>query len=279
MTSNAQRIAQFFRQRQELGFSDLTLDQITRVGIMSALQDMPQASRRSTDAADPSQARQTVPYAQPAVRPPSRMAEPAMESPKPRGDLPVLPDTLEGLHAVCSGCTQCGLAESRSHVVFADGVPDARLMVVGEAPGAQEDETGFPFVGRAGMLLDLLLQTVGLSRKDSVYICNVIKCRPPGNRNPSREEIAACSPYLKKQITLIKPEVILAVGTFSGQLLSGKEEPLGQLRGVSHAYEGVPLVVTYHPAALLRNPGWVRPTWDDLQRVARMLRGENREMT
>jgi DNA polymerase len=152
-------------------------------------------------------------------------------------------------------------------------------MVVGEAPGAQEDETGLPFVGRAGMLLDLLLQTVGLARRDSVYICNVIKCRPPGNRNPTREEIASCSPYLKKQIALVQPEVILAVGTFSGQLLSGKEEPLGQLRGASHAYEGVPVVVTYHPAALLRNPGWVRPTWDDLQRVARMLRGEYRELT
>jgi DNA polymerase len=126
------------------------------------------------------------------------------------------------------------------------------------------------------MLLDLLLQTIDLSRKESVYICNVIKCRPPGNRNPDREEIASCSPYLKKQIALVKPEIILAVGTFSGQLLTGREEPLGQLRNGKHSYEGVPVVVTYHPAALLRNPGWIRPTWDDLQRVAGMLRGENR---
>ena len=119
-----------------------------------------------------------------------------------------------------------------------------------------------------------MLASVGLSRKDSVYICNVIKCRPPGNRNPEAEEISTCAPYLRRQIELVKPEVILAVGTFAGRLLTGRSDTaLGKLRGEIHAYEGVPLVVTYHPAALLRNGGWKRPTWDDLQLLRQVLEG------
>lgn len=186
----------------------------------------------------------------------------------------VLPGVLEEVAQVCAGCRRCGLAETRTSTVFADGNPDARVMVVGEAPGASEDATGVPFVGAAGKLLDLLLLSVGLSRRDSVYICNVIKCRPPGNRNPQAGEIEACAPYLRRQIELVKPEVILAVGTFSGQLLSGKDETLGRLRGQVFRYEGIPLVVTYHPAALLRNSGWTRPTWEDLQLLRRVMDGE-----
>jgi uracil-DNA glycosylase len=187
---------------------------------------------------------------------------------------PDLPGDLEEVAQVCAGCRRCGLAETRTSTVFADGNPDARVMVVGEAPGANEDATGLPFVGAAGKLLDLLLLSVGLSRRDSVYICNVIKCRPPGNRNPQAAEIQACAPYLRRQIELVKPEVILAVGTFAGQLLSGKEETLGRLRGQVFRYEGIPLVVTYHPAALLRNSGWTRPTWEDLQLLRRVMDGE-----
>jgi len=144
-------------------------------------------------------------------------------------------------------------------------------MVVGEAPGAQEDRTGLPFVGPAGKLLDLLLATVGLSRESSVYICNVIKCRPPENRNPRPDEIQACTPYLERQIELVKPEAILAVGTFAGQFLARSDRPLGKLRGEVYSYEGIPVVVTYHPAALLRNSGWIRPTWDDLQLLCELL--------
>lgn len=182
-----------------------------------------------------------------------------------------LPNSLQELRAHCSACTQCGLSAERTQTVFADGTPDARVMVVGEAPGANEDASGLPFVGAAGKLLDLLLATVGLSRRDSVYICNVVKCRPPGNRNPEPHEIAACAPYLRRQIELVQPEVILAVGTFAGKLLSGKDLPLGALRGSVHAFEGIPLVVTYHPAALLRNSGWIRPTWSDVQRLRATL--------
>ena len=179
----------------------------------------------------------------------------------------------ETLRAAAMQCTRCGLAETRTHVVFSDGNPEARLVVVGEAPGANEDRTGLPFVGAAGKLLDLMLASVDLSREDSVYICNVLKCRPPGNRNPAPDEIRTCAPFLKRQLELVKPEALLAVGTFSAQLLTSRDQPLGRLRGEVHSYEGIPLVVTYHPAALLRNSGWVRPTWDDLQLLRQVMDG------
>ena len=201
----------------------------------------------------------------------------AAATPPPIGTgpaLPVLPDDYEQLKQLALGCTRCGLAQGRTQVVFSDGPPNARLMVVGEAPGATEDEMGLPFVGAAGRFLDLLLATVDFSRADSVYICNVIKCRPPGNRNPMPDEIEACSPYLRKQIELIAPEAILAVGSFAGKLLTGQEKSsLGNLRGAVHAYQGVPLVVTYHPAALLRNSGWTRAFWEDLQLLRSVLDG------
>ena len=178
-------------------------------------------------------------------------------------DLPMLQSAVQG-------CTRCRLSTTRTQAVFADGAPDARVMVVGEAPGANEDRTGLPFVGAAGKLLDLMLASVDLSRRDSVYICNVIKCRPPGNRNPRPDEIDTCSPYLLGQIEQVQPEALLAVGTFAGRLLTGAgDASLGALRGQVHRYQGLPLVVTYHPAALLRNRGWTRATWDDLQ----LLRG------
>lgn len=189
------------------------------------------------------------------------------------GQLPVLPGDYEGLRAAALACTRCRLAESRTHVVFSDGVVNARLVVVGEAPGANEDATGLPFVGAAGQFLDLLLATVDLSRKDSVYICNVLKCRPPGNRNPLPDEIEACSPFLRRQLEVVVPRALLAVGTFAAQALTGETRPLGQLRGTVHAYEGIPLVVTYHPAALLRNPGWTRAFWDDLQLLRQVMDG------
>ena len=165
------------------------------------------------------------------------------------------------------------MAQTRTQVVFSDGAVDARLVVVGEAPGANEDATGLPFVGAAGQFLDLLLATVDLSREDSVYIANVLKCRPPGNRNPQPNEIDACSPFLKKQLEVIAPQALLAVGTFSGQLLTGEQKPLGKLRGQVHSYQGIPLVVTYHPAALLRNAGWTRAFWDDLQLLRTVMDG------
>ena len=184
----------------------------------------------------------------------------------------VLPNAYDDLRKLALACTRCGLASGRTHVVFSDGSPTARLMVVGEAPGANEDASGVPFVGMAGQFLDLLLATVGLSREDSVYIANVLKCRPPGNRDPQPNEIASCSPFLLKQIELVKPDALLAVGSFSARLLTGRDGvALGQLRGAVHRYHDVPLVVTYHPAALLRNRRWIRSFWDDLQLLRSIL--------
>lgn len=177
---------------------------------------------------------------------------------------------LGSVRLVAESCMRCALHSSRRTVVFSDGPDRARMMCVGEAPGAREDETGVPFVGRAGQLLDQLLLSVGLLREE-VYICNVLKCRPPGNRNPQPEEIEQCSPFLRRQVALVEPEVIIAFGTFAAQTLLGTKESLGRLRGRVHAYEGVPLVVTYHPAALLRNPHWKRPSWEDLQQARRLL--------
>ena len=180
---------------------------------------------------------------------------------------------FDELREVALACRRCALHEGRQHVVFGEGASDARLVCVGEAPGSVEDETGRPFVGRAGQLLDLMLMSVGL-RRDEVYICNVLKCRPPGNRNPQPEEIAACSPFLLQQIDLIDPKVLVAFGSFAAQTLLGTRESIGRLRGRTHLYGRFPLVVTYHPAASLRNPGWKRPTWEDLQIARRVMDGD-----
>lgn len=179
------------------------------------------------------------------------------------------------LRAVAEGCLRCGLHETRSRVVFGEGDPTTRVVCVGEAPGAREDATGRPFVGRAGKLLDRLLLSAGFPR-ESVYICNVLKCRPPGNRNPREEEISACSPFLLRQLALIDPAVIVAFGTFASRTLLETRESLGRMRRRTHVFRGWPVVVTYHPAALLRNPKWIRPTWEDLQRVRRLAE-EDRE--
>ena len=190
-------------------------------------------------------------------------------------DILEIPD-LARLRAVADACRRCQLHETRTRPVFADGTSEARVMCVGEAPGRREDETGLPFVGRAGQLLDRLLTAVGLGR-DRVFICNVLKCRPPGNRNPLPEEIEQCSPFLLRQLALVDPAVVIAFGTFAARTLLGSRESLGRLRQRTHLYEGRPLVVTYHPAALLRNPGWIRPTWEDLQRVRSILDGDGQE--
>lgn len=178
--------------------------------------------------------------------------------------------TLEELSTAISTCTLCPLYRDAKNPVPGEGNPNADFMCVGEAPGATEDELGRPFVGQAGQLLDKILAAIKLARSD-VYICNVLKHRPPGNRNPMPDEVQACSPYLIRQIELIQPRVIVAFGTFAAQTLLNTREGIGKLRGKVHRYYGVPLVVTYHPAALLRNPAWKRPTWDDVQLARRLL--------
>ncbi len=250
----SEEVARFLRQREELGAGDVFMDGLTR-----------------------DEALVLVAHRGGAAVPTNRGAEQATSTETETAPSPT-PDTLDvsaldydALRQAAMGCQRCRLARERCNVVFSDGNPTARLMVVGEAPGANEDRTGVPFVGQAGKLLDLMLASIDLSRRDSVYICNVIKCRPPGNRDPMQDEIELCSPYLKRQIELVAPEVILAVGTFSAKLLTGATKPLGRLRGKIYSYEGVPLIVTYHPAALLRNRGWTRPAWDDLQLLRQVL--------
>ena len=178
--------------------------------------------------------------------------------------------TLAEIAATVAGCRRCPLYATATNPVPGDGNPDADFMIVGEAPGANEDQQGIPFVGQAGQLLNKIIGAIDLKRED-VFIANVLKHRPPGNRNPLPEEVTACSPYLVRQIELIRPKVILALGTFAAQTLLETKLTIGKLRGQVHRYYGVPLVVTYHPAALLRNPAWKRPTWEDVQLARRIL--------
>ena len=178
-------------------------------------------------------------------------------------------DTLDQLAQRIRKTYCCDLCPSRTNAVPGEGNPKARLVLVGEGPGATEDATGRPFVGAAGRLLDEILGAVELRRED-VFICNVVKCRPPQNRKPLPEEIAACIPYLHRQLAIIRPRVIVTLGGTAVEALLGVKKSLGELRGKVHSYDGIPLVATYHPAALLRNPNWKKPTWDDV-RIARQL--------
>jgi uracil-DNA glycosylase len=176
---------------------------------------------------------------------------------------------LEELNNAINTCLKCGLGKTRIKFVFGVGNPKADVVVVGEAPGADEDEQGEPFVGRAGQLLNKILEAVQFKREE-VFICNILKCRPPNNRDPQTEEIDCCEPYLWKQLEIIKPKMILCVGRIAGQSLLKTNASLTLLRGKVHDYRGIPLMVTYHPAALLRNPNWKRPCWEDMQQFRKL---------
>ncbi len=176
---------------------------------------------------------------------------------------------LVELDNMINTCNRCSLGHTRKKFVFGVGNPKAEIVVVGEAPGADEDEQGEPFVGRAGQLLNKILEAIHFKREE-VYICNILKCRPPNNRDPQVEEIDCCEPYLWKQLELIKPKMILCAGRIAGQSLLKTNASLGQLRGKVHDYRGIPLIVTYHPAALLRNPHWKKPCWEDVQQFRKL---------
>lgn len=186
--------------------------------------------------------------------------------------------SLEDLDRQICSCLKCPLGQTRTKFVFGVGNPRASLMLIGEAPGADEDAQGEPFVGRAGQLLNKILEAISF-RREEVYICNILKCRPPNNRKPAAEEVERCLPYLRKQIQLVSPKVILCLGLTAAENLLGTTESLGRLRGRVLEFEGTPVMVTYHPAALLRNPGWKRPTWEDVQAVRalhdRRVKGES----
>jgi len=176
----------------------------------------------------------------------------------------ILDVDLAGLEKMVAGCTKCGLHETRTNTVFGEGSPSARLVFIGEAPGRDEDMQGIPFVGRAGKLLDRMIAAIGFTREE-IFIANILKCRPPNNRDPKEDEVTACGKYLARQIELIDPVVICALGRVAGQNLLGTRAPLRVLREGIHHYNGIRVVVTYHPAALLRNPNWKKAAWEDLQ--------------
>jgi DNA polymerase len=183
--------------------------------------------------------------------------------------------TLEELRATIGDCRRCKLWSGRTHLVFGVGNPKARLMFIGEGPGRDEDLQGEPFVGRAGQLLtDIITKGMGLKRED-VYIANVVKCRPPENRNPEPDEVASCEPFLKKQIDLVRPEIIIALGKFAVQTLLQSKVPITKLRGNWHSYHGIKLMPTFHPAYLLRNPGDKKLVWEDIKKVIKEMNGEN----
>lgn len=213
----------------------------------------------------------------PAARPERTVMEPsgekrAMSLPldaQSGDDSPVM--SLSEIREELGDCRRCKLCEERNSIVFGEGNPDARLVFVGEGPGRDEDAQGRPFVGRAGQLLTKIIKAMKLERED-VYICNVVKCRPPGNRNPEPDEVASCEPFLAKQIRSINPEVVVCLGSVAtGLLLKLKNFRMGQLRGTFHSYENSKLMVTYHPAALLRNPAFKKPVWEDMKLVMEEL--------
>lgn len=190
---------------------------------------------------------------------------------------------LAALADTVSACQRCELHRGRQNTVFGTGDEHARCMIIGEAPGADEDARGEPFVGRAGKLLNAMLRAIGMSR-ESVYIANIIKCRPPKNRDPKAEEMVACAPYLRRQIAMVKPRVIVAVGRVAAQHLAGSTAPIGKMRGQRHYYDNsddnggdrarIPMVVTYHPAYLLRSPLEKRKAWEDLRRLRALLEAQ-----
>jgi uracil-DNA glycosylase family 4 len=183
--------------------------------------------------------------------------------------------SLEELRAAIGDCQRCKLCSGRTNLVFGVGNPAAKLMFVGEGPGRDEDLQGEPFVGRAGQLLtDIITKGMGLKRED-VYIANVVKCRPPENRNPEPDEVAACEPFLKKQIDLVRPDIIIGLGKFAVQTLLQSKVPISKLRGNWHSYHGIKLMPTFHPAYLLRNPADKKLVWEDIKKVIKEMRHEN----
>ena len=180
------------------------------------------------------------------------------------------PPTLAGVREELGDCIRCPLHHTRKNIVFGEGSSGAKLVFVGEAPGEEEDSQGRPFVGRAGQLLTKIIDAMGLKRED-VYICNILKCRPPGNRNPKEDEIATCEPFLLKQLEAINPEIICALGTFAAKTLLRTDSPISAIRGKFHDYHGRKLMPTYHPAYLLRNPDAKKLVWEDVQKIMKIL--------
>ena len=281
-----EQLRRYLEQRRELGERELVLDSLTAEEALRLIAGS-HAPRKPTPVSPPPS------EAQPDSKPPApgddwraalraagvtppgakESAPPPTPAPEKTAGDDVGTSQLQSLGDIAQEiavCTRCPLSSTARNPVPGEGNPNAKLVLVGEAPGATEDETGRPFVGAAGQLLTKILAAIDLTR-EQVFICNVLKHRPPSNRNPEPDEVVACSPYLVRQIALIKPNVIIALGKFAAQTLLSSKLSIDRLRGQIHRYHGVPLIVTYHPAALLRNPSWKRPTWEDVQLARRIL--------
>ncbi len=285
---NAREILRrYLRQQLEAGEREIFLDELDTAGVLALLNQpgateggaaataitaaTATAASPTTTAAASGSLLQALAEHAPGVLGRGRGPGPSPEPTRPAAD----PGALRILGEEVAGCTNCRLHAERNNVVFGEGNAAAEVVIVGEAPGREEDKTGRPFVGPAGKLLDLLLQSAGLPREE-VYICNVLKCRPPENRDPARDEVEACSSHLRRQLDVIRPTVLLALGKFAAQTLAGSDESIGALRGGVHSYLGIPLVVTYHPAFLLRSPQWTRAAWGDLQLLREVLETRRR---
>ncbi len=197
----------------------------------------------------------------------------APSDPRTEGQSPSTAKSLEDLQKILGDCRRCGLCEGRTNIVFGDGPSSAELLIVGEAPGAEEDLQAKPFVGRSGQLLTKMLQALDLSR-EQVYITNVVKCRPPQNRNPKPDEVASCAPFLIEQIRIVRPKLLLALGTFAAQTILQTNEPIMRLRGKPYTYAGLPLIITLHPAACLYNPSNKKYVWEDIKNIPTLLKTE-----
>ena len=268
----------YLAQQIELGGSELVLSRADgRTGGQAV-----SASTSNRTTSEDTVRRSDSPPVSPSTRPPDRPSAwrkgaPPIPGPGLAVESPshVLGDELSALETIDAVAERirttycCGLCPGRTNAVPGVGNPNAKMVLVGEGPGATEDAQGLPFVGQAGTLLNGILEAIEVPR-DSVYITNIVKCRPPQNRKPLPDEIAACIPYLHRQLEIIRPKVIVALGSTAAEAMLGVRKSLGELRGKVHTYNGIPLIVTYHPAALLRNPNWKKPTWDDV-RIARQL--------
>jgi DNA polymerase len=255
-------------------YRDLGLTEFYRRPVSAAMESAAEIAEPAIAVEEPS-----IP-AVPTTEPASHLEEEAIAPRKPITAQPLVTtaalasgDKAAALQLIrddIGDCTRCALHKGRNKIVFADGGPNARLMFVGEGPGADEDAQGLPFVGRAGQLLNNMIAAMGLKREE-VYIANVVKCRPPGNRTPEPEEANTCSPFLFQQIDVVRPQVLVALGATAATYLLGQRQPLAGLRGRVHAFRGMQLIVTYHPAFLLRDPRQKKEAWADLQIAMREL--------
>ena len=258
------QLAEHLKFAAELGVAGVSRDPLWRTRAETLVLRQAQ-DERVGDAVDPSG--RTAPASGPLILSPSKDEHAVTFSKSPA-------DALAAVRLDIGDCTRCKLHTlGRTQIVFGVGNPDADLMFVGEAPGADEDVQGIPFVGRAGQLLTKIIEAIDLKRED-VYIANVIKCRPPGNRNPEPDEVETCEPFLFRQIDIIKPKVIVALGKFAAQTLLRTLDPISRLRGRVFTYRGAKLVPTFHPAYLLRNPASKREVWEDMKLVKKLLTAE-----